>query len=62
LGSTSYLIAYTSEKLAEYGRLLCKRKNDYIVQFMPPVFLQKIVTHEPQVAGIALVTHMGPLG
>ena len=56
-----FLIAYTKQKLAEYGRLLCKQKNDYIVQFMPPDLLQQIVTNEPQVEGIALVTHMGPL-
>jgi len=56
-----YLTAYTSEELAERGRLLCNKKSDYIVKFMPPDLLQKIVTHEPKVEGIALVTHMGPL-
>ena len=57
----TYLIAYTKEELAEYGRLQCKQKNDYVVQFVPPDLLQRIVAQEPQVEGIALVTHMGPL-
>lgn len=57
----NYVVAYTEEQFAEYGRLMAKQQHLLRVSPMTLGLLQEVVDKTPAIEGVSLVFGMGPL-